>query len=57
MVVRKSDAGGALNARLGKTLKGKRVAQAWKGFRHVLIGLVLILAIALVVFLVFMPVS
>jgi hypothetical protein len=55
--VRKSDAGGALNARLGKTLKDKRVAKAWKDLRHVLMGLILILAIALVVFLVFMPIS
>jgi len=55
--VRKSDAGGALNARLGKTLKDKRVAKAWKDLRHVLMGLILILSIALVVFLVFMPIS
>ncbi len=55
--MRKSDAGGALNARLGKTLKVKRVAKAWKDLRHILMGLLLILAIALVVFLVFMPIS
>lgn len=55
--MRKSDASGALNARLGKTLKGKRVARAWKYLRHILMGLILILAIALVVFLVFMPIS
>lgn len=55
--MRKRDKGGALNARLGKTLKGKRLVRAWKDFRHILTGLILILAIALVVFLIFMPIS
>lgn len=56
VVIRKSDAGGALNARLGKTLKNNRQARTWKDLRHILIGLLLILAIALVVFLIFMPI-
>lgn len=57
LVVRKSDAGGALNARLGKTLKAKRLARTWKDLRHILMGLLLILAIALVIFLIFVPIS
>jgi hypothetical protein len=57
LVGRKSDAGGALNARLGKTLKGKRLARAWRDLRHMLMGLLLILAIALVVFLIFVPIQ
>lgn len=57
MVIRKSDAGGAMNARLGKTLKDKRLARTRKDLRRILMGLFLILAIALLVFLIFMPVS
>ena len=57
MVVRKNEADGALNARLGKTLKGKKAARTWKDIRHILMGLILILAIALVVSLIFMPIS
>ena len=57
MVIRKSDTGGALNARLGKTLKNKRLARTWKDLRYILTGLLLALAIALVVFLIFMPIS
>ena len=57
LVARKNDEGGALNARLGKNLKDKKVARAWKDFRHILMGLILILAIALVVSLIFLPIS
>ena len=55
--MRKSDAGDGLNARLGKTFKDKRMARAWKALRHVLMGLTLIVAIELVVFLIFVPIS
>ena len=57
LVVRKNDADDALNARLGKALKDKRVARVWKDLRHILMGLLLILAIALVVSLIFLPIS
>ena len=52
----KNDADHALNARLGKTLKDKRLARAWKDLRHILMGLLLVLAIALVVSLIFLPI-
>jgi hypothetical protein len=57
VVARKSDTGSALNARLGKNLKDKRMARVWKDLRHILMSLLLILAISVVVFLIFMPIS
>ena len=56
MVVRKTDTGGALNARIKNTLKGKRESRARKDLRQLVIGLLVIVAIALVVFLLFVRV-
>ena len=57
MVVRKSDASGTLNTRLGESLKDKRVARVWKDIRHIVVGLLMVLAVALAAFFLFVPIS
>ena len=51
--MRKSDAGGPLNARLGKALKDKRGAGVWKDRRRLLAGLLLMVAITFAIFALF----
>lgn len=55
MVIRRSDPSDGLNDRLGKNLKGKRLARIWKDLRHVLMGVLLIFGITLAVFLLLVP--
>lgn len=57
VVVRKSDASGTLNTRLGESLKDKRVARVWKDIRHIVVGLLMVLAVALAAFFLFVPIS
>jgi len=52
---RLNDASDGLNDRLGKALKGKRLARGWKDLRHVLMGMTLILVISLAVLLLLVP--
>lgn len=55
MVIRKSDTNGGLNDRLGKTLKDKKLARFRTDLRYVLMGLLLILALAVAVVLLLVP--
>lgn len=55
MVTRKGAASNGLNDRFGRNLKSKRVARAWKDLRRIVAGLVLIMAIAFAIFVLFVP--
>ena len=49
MVVRKSDAGGVLNDRLGTTLNGNRSSRLRKILKRILSGVLVLLAVSLAV--------
>lgn len=51
--MRRGYAGDGLNARLGRSLKGKRLAKNWKALRRTVFSLLLILAVTLAALLLF----
>lgn len=55
MVTRKGAASDGLNDRFGQNLKSKRVARARKDLRRIAAALVLIMAIAFAIFVLFVP--
>jgi hypothetical protein len=57
VVTRKEASSDGLNHRLGKNLKVKRVARAWKDLRRILAGLLLIMAIGFAIFVLFVRTS